>query len=146
VSDTPKLASFLRRLLPYLSVAIVIAVLYDGAVFYSRWSSARDTEKSQAAKRSEQARQTLEMLGGDHLKILDFYANPGTIRRGQQANICYGVNAADRVRIDPPVEDVHPAVSHCVQVAPLHTTGYKLSAQDRAGHTATATLTVQVAP
>ncbi len=144
MSDTSKLASLLHRLLPYLAIVIVIAGLYDAWVFYSR--SRRDAEKSEAATQSEDARQTLEELGGDRLKILDFYAAPGTIRRGQQATICYGVNAANHVRIDPPVEDIHPAVSHCVQVAPARTTDYKLTAQDRSGHTATAMLTITVEP
>jgi hypothetical protein len=97
-------------------------------------------------KQAQDAHRTLEVLGGDSLKILDFYATPGAIRRGQRATICYGVNAAERVRIDPPVEELHPAVSHCLQVTPLQDTDYKLVAEDRAGHTATESLTIKVAP
>jgi hypothetical protein len=85
-------------------------------------------------------------LGGDSLKILDFYATPPAIRRGDRSTICFGVNAADRVRIEPPVEEIHPAVSHCLQVAPLHDTDYKLTAEDRAGHVVTQSLAIKVAP
>jgi hypothetical protein len=126
-------------------VAVVIAVAYDGWIFYSRWSGVREAEKAEARKQAQDARRTLDLMGGDRLKILDFYA-PAVIRRGEPATICYGVNAADRVRIDPPVEDLHPAVSHCFQVAPLKDTEYKLTAEDRAGHMATQSLTIKVAP
>jgi hypothetical protein len=127
-------------------VAVVIAVAYDGWVFYSRWSAVREAEKAEARKQAQDARRTLDLMGGDRLKILDFYATPAAIRRGERATICYGVNAADRVRIDPPVEELHPAVSHCLQVAPLKDTDYKLTAEDRAGHMATQSLTIKVAP
>ncbi len=136
--------SFLRRVLPYLTAAVIIAVALDGWIFYSRWNYAREARKAEQLKQAQDARRTLELLGGDRLKILDFYATPGAIRRGQRATICYGVNAADRVRIDPPVEELHPAFSHCLEVAPVNDTDYKLVAEDRAGHTATETLTVKV--
>jgi hypothetical protein len=135
--------TLLRRILPYLTVALVIAVIYDGWTFYSRWSGARDAEKAEAQKQVQDARRTLELLGGDRLKILNFYA-PATIRRGQSATICYGVNAAERVHIDPPVEELHPAVSHCFQVTPLKDTDYKLTAEDRNGHSVNQTLTIKV--
>ena len=85
-------------------------------------------------------------MGGDRLKILDFYASPPVIHRGQPSTICYGVNAADRVRIDPPVQELHPSISRCLQVAPLKDTDYKLTAEDSAGHTVTQSLTIKVAP
>ena len=91
---------------------------YDGWIFYSRWSDAREAQKQRLRKEAEDARRIVDALGGDRLKILDFYATPGTIRRGERATICYGVNAAESVRIDPPVEELHPALSHCLQVAP----------------------------
>ena len=137
---------FLRRALPYLTVAVFIAVAYDGWIFYSRWSGVREAQKADARKQAQDARRTLDLMGGDRLKILDFYATSPAIRRGERATICYGVNAADRVRIEPLVEELHPAVSHCLQVAPLKDTEYKLTAQDRAGHIVTQSLTIKVAP
>jgi hypothetical protein len=137
---------FLRRALPYLTFAVIVAVAYDGWIFYARWSAAREAQKAEAQKQAEDARRTLEVLGGDRLKILNFYAAPASIHRGQRAMLCYGVNAADRVRIDPPVEEIHPAISHCLQVAPLHDTDYKLIAEDHAGHSVNQSLTIKVAP
>jgi len=146
VSESAKAPSFLRRALPYLTVAVVIAIAYDGWIFYSRWSDARQAQKVEVQKQAQDARRTLELLGGDRLKILDFYATPGAIRRGQPASICYGVNAAESVRIEPPVEQLHPAISHCMEVSPLRDTNYKLIAQDHAGHTVSESLTIKVAP
>jgi hypothetical protein len=135
--------TLLRRALPYLTVALVIAILYDGWIFFSRWNEAREARKAEQLNLARDAQRTLELLGGDRLKILSFYANP-TIRRGQRAIVCYSVNAAVRVRIDPPVEQLQPAFSHCLQVAPLHDTEYKLTAEDRAGHSVSQSLTIKV--
>lgn len=139
-------SALLRRTLPYLTVVIVIAAAYDGSIFYSRWRDARDGKKEEAVKDARDARRFLDALGGDRLKIFDFYASPATVRRGQPATICYGVNAAASVRLDPPVEQLHPAFSHCFQVAPSRDTEYKLTAVDRAGHTLTQSLAIKVAP
>jgi hypothetical protein len=138
--------NLLRRILPYITVALVIAIGYDGWIFFSRWNDARQDTKAAAQQQAQEARRTIELLGGDQLKILNFYATPGAIHRGQQSLICYGVNAAEHVRIEPPVEQLNPAFSHCFKVSPLRDTEYKLSAEDRAGHTVTASLNVKVTP
>jgi hypothetical protein len=146
VSGLANFSELLRRVLPYLAVVLVIAVVYDGGIFCSRWRYARDAEKARATKEAEDGRRVVDALGGDSLKILDFYASPPTVRLGQKSLICYGVNAAESVRLDPPVEQLHPAVSHCFQVAPSRDTEYKLTVRDRAGHTLTQSLTIQVKP
>jgi len=146
VSDLAKAAALLRRSLPYLTVVIVIAAAYDGSIFYRRWRDARDGEKALATKEARDERRIVDVLGGDTLKILDFYATPPTIHSGQKALICYGVNAAEGVRLDPPVAQLHPAVSHCFQVAPGRNTEYKLTIADRAGHTLTQSLAIHVTP
>jgi hypothetical protein len=123
---------------------MVLAIAYDGWIFYARWSSARQAQSTEQLKQAQDARHTLELLGGDRLKILNFYATPAAIRRGQRATICYGVNDAESVNIEPPVAQLHPAVSHCIEVSPLRDTDYKLIARDRAGHLATQNLTIRV--
>src|ERR1035438_4714706 len=128
----------LRRALPLVSVAVIAAVAYDGWIFYSRWSSARETGQAGQAEGARLPRQTLDLIGGTDFRIIDFYASPQVIRRGNQARICFGVYGAKRVRIEPAVEDLHPAASYCLQVAPRKDTAYKLIAEDGAGHTATA--------
>jgi hypothetical protein len=146
VSSLAKAAALLRRSLPYLTIVIVIVLVYDGSIFYGRWRYARDARKAEAIQEAQDARRTLDALGGDRLKILNFYASPPTVRLGQPSLICYGVNAAESVRLDPPVEQLHPAVSHCFQVAPRRDTEYKLTIADRAGHTLTQSLAIQVTP
>jgi hypothetical protein len=135
----------LRRLLPLLSIGVLAAVIYDGWIFYSRWRSVREGEQARQAEETRRARQTIDLMGGTGFRIINFYASPQVIRRGTPTQICFGVYGAQRVRIDPPiVADLHPAVSYCHQVVPLKDTEYKLIAEDGAGHTAAASLTITV--
>ena len=141
------MAALLRRLLPYLAAAVVAAVLYDGWVFYSRWSEAHQAEQQRQEKEASDARKTIEMLGGSQLKILSFYASPGVVKRGDHASLCFGVSNAKSVRIEPQVEsDLHPALSHCMQISPTANIEYKLTAEDAAGHQATQSVAVKVVP
>jgi hypothetical protein len=144
VGESRNIVPLLRRALPFLTVAIIIGLAFDGWIFYGRWHDARNAEKARENKEAQEDRRIVDALGGDQLKILDFYASAGTIRRGQQATICYGVNDAQSVRIDPPVEQLHPAVSHCFQVAPRRDTEYKLTAADRSGHALSQSLTIRI--
>jgi hypothetical protein len=136
----------IRRVLALVGVAALAAVAYDGWIFYSRWKSARDAEQARRAEEVRRARQTLDLMGGTDFRIIGFYAVPQAIRRGTLAKLCYGVYGAKRVRIEPVVENVHPAISYCAQVAPRKDTEYKLIAEDGAGHTATASVAIKVVP
>jgi len=132
--------------LPLVSIGVLAAVAYDGWIFYSRWRSARETEQARQAEEARRARQTIDLIGGTDFKIINFYAAPQMIRRGNQTRICFGVYGAKRVRIEPAVGDLHPAMSYCLQVAPRKDTAYRLIAEDGAGHTATASLVIRVVP
>src|SRR6266567_9428102 len=133
-----------RRALPYLAIAILAAVLYDGWIFYSRWSGNRTVERANAEKEAQEKRRQLDALGGDQLKILSFYAAPGAIKRGASPSLCYGVNGAKTVRLEPAVAEVWPALSRCLQVSPRNDTEYKLIVEDGAGHTATESFVLKV--
>ena len=135
----------LRRALPWLSAALLAALIYDGWTFYARWRSARDTEQARKAEQARRDRQSIDLLGGTDFRIINFYAVPPAIQRGGHAKVCFGVYGAARVRIEPELGDVHPAVSDCREVAPREDTAYKLIAEDGAGHTVTASLTIKVA-
>lgn len=138
------MVALLRRLLPFMAVAVAAAALYDAWIFYSRWSNARQAERARQEKEAGDARKTLEMLGGGQLKILDFYASPAAVKHGGHAILCFGVSGAKSVRIEPHVEDVHPALSHCMQISPGADTEYQLVAEDAAGHRATQSVAVKV--
>lgn len=136
----------LRRILPWLTAVLGIVVLYDVGAFYFRWRSVQQDEERQAARVAEDAKKTIDMLGGDQLKILNFYASPGVVRRGESASLCYGVNAAKTVTITPDVgTPVYPAYTRCLQVQPKATTEYTLTAEDSSGKKATEAVKVTVA-
>jgi hypothetical protein len=64
-----------------------------------------------------------------------FYANPPELPRGAKGVLCYGVEFADSVELDPPVERVWPAVSRCFDIAPKQDTTYRLTAKGPGGET-----------
>ena len=134
----------LRRILPYLGVAIAIGLLYDAWVFYSRWDSARRTERARTAKETENARRTTALLGSGELKIYSFYTPNSVIHPGEKTTICYGVGGAKTVRIEPPVGDIYPALTRCLEAAPRKDTEYKLTAEDGAGHKESASFVIRV--
>ncbi|HXM43867.1 MAG TPA: hypothetical protein VN924_21720 [Bryobacteraceae bacterium] len=134
----------IRRVLPWLTIGVLAAMLYDGWIFYSRWRSVRRGEQARQEEQALRARQTVDLIGGTDFRIINFYAAPQGIRRGEQTKICFGVYGAKRVHIEPAVGDLHPAISYCLQVAPLKDTEYKLIAEDGVGHTATASLIIKI--
>lgn len=136
--------SLLRRLLPLVGLVLAAAAIIDGVIFYSRWSSARELEHTQAVKEASDARAFLKIAGGNEVKILAFYASPRKIHPGQKASLCYGVNKAKTVRLDPPVEEMWPALMRCIEVSPAKDTEYKLTAEDAAGHSVSQSAVIQV--
>src|SRR5271163_214127 len=87
-----------RNPLLYTSILMIFALLYVGATFYVRRQQNREIEEraaeaAAAAKRADD-RQTVEQLGGNEFKILNFYATPPVIQRGEAAQLCYGVSNA----------------------------------------------------
>ena len=84
-------------------------------------------------------------FGGDQLKILGFNAAvTGEIPAGSRVVMCYGVSNADQVKIEPGVEPIKPALSHCLEVFPKQTTRYTLTAKDGQGNSKSASLTIRV--
>ena len=132
-------------MLPYTSFAIIVALLYLGWVFYSRWHENRLLQQQSAAKERAEAKRIYDMYGAGRVKILQLYANPAVLSRGGTGQLCYGVSNAKNIAIDPkPKGDVWPSISRCVDVVPSKDTTYTLTVQDAAGHTETANVTVQV--
>lgn len=60
-------------------------------------------------------------------RILNFYASPATMEKGGDVLLCYGVEGASWVKIEPAVEELKPSLSRCFQVKPEATTVYTLS-------------------
>jgi hypothetical protein len=141
----PDSVRMIRKLLPFLSVGVALAALYVTFVFASRWRENRRLESAAAeAARAKAQREISPIYADGKLRILDFYAAPGLISRGQKALLCYGVANAKSVRLEPAVARMYPALSRCFEVAPPHDTRYTLTAEDAQGHTATASFVLQV--
>lgn len=128
----------------YTSILLVAALFYVGWVFTARRQENREMEQRAKEHQKAEATRTYEMLGGNRFEILDFYAVPGVIHRGDSAQLCYGVSNAKTVKLEPQTSAVWPSLTRCVDVAPKKDTTYTLTAEDGQGNTRTATLTVQV--
>ncbi|MEK7409637.1 MAG: hypothetical protein AAB225_31635 [Acidobacteriota bacterium] len=78
------------------------------------------------------------------VKITHFYASPALLVQGEPVTVCYGVENARAVRIEPPVEELRPSYSRCIQVAPKRTTRYTLEAEGADGSSASQSVEVIV--
>jgi len=124
----------IRKLLPYTTIAVCIALLYAGWVFYSRYRTNAELQRKADARYVEHAKRTYEMYGAGQLKILSFYAMPGVVHRGETTELCYGVANATSVSIDNGIEAIKPSLSRCLQVRVTRITTYTLKAQDEKGN------------
>jgi len=143
-APNPKPFSGFRNTLLYTSILLVAAMAYSGWVISSRRQEAREVERRAKERERAEAAHTFEMLGGGNFEILNFYAVPGVIRRGDSAQLCYGVSNAKTVRLEPQSSEVWPSQSRCVEVSPKKDTTYTLIAEDGHGNTRTSSLTVTV--
>jgi hypothetical protein len=66
------------------------------------------------------------------------------IARGESVLLCYGVENAKSVRIDPPVEDLKPLFNRCFPAAPKKTTEYTFIALGEDGSKVSRTVQVRV--
>jgi hypothetical protein len=80
------------------------------------------------------------------VRITQFYANTANVAKGEKALVCYGVENAKTVWLDPPRQELSAALTRCVEVTPTVTTTYTLTAEGNDGKSATKTLTVPVGP
>ena len=129
----------MKKIFPIIVVLISLSVL--GIIFIQM--SWINNAISLRQKQHEQDQKTVEQMGGSELAIQSFYGN-SQIRRGQSAQLCYGVANAKKVTLDPPAGPVWPSYSRCLDVSPSKTTTYTLTASDDAGHSASQTFTVKV--
>ena len=126
----------MRKTFRTMWILAVLLALYLGWTFYSRWSEKHEfiqhLEESQPSQK-----QSISNAYNSNLSILNFYAIPQTVHKGETAQLCYGVSNAVSVQIEPPVENIWPSYSRCVEIAPANDTKYKLTATDAEGNTVT---------
>jgi hypothetical protein len=140
--------SLLKNPLVYSSAVLVAALLTVVYVMVSRWQDARNRERQAAQEHTEKQRQqdrlAVEQLGGKEFAILSFYASPPSIRRGESAQLCYGVANAKKVKLEPQTQPVWPSTAHCVDVSPNKSMTYTLTIEDAAGRTQSQEVEVKV--
>src|SRR5690348_137084 len=68
--------------------------------------------------------------------ITQFYPTVARIGRGEQVELCYGVDNATKVTLEPPIEKVWPAQARCFAIRPASTATYTLTAWDDRGRSA----------
>ena len=128
-------------------ITLIIAgliVAYLGFIYFSRWSDRQVLRQTLEERKAEQDRPLAAVYGEGSITIISFYTTAPTIRRGETAQLCYGVSSAEKVRSEPPVKNVWPAISRCVDVSPESDTVYKLIAEDAEGNIKTAEATIKV--
>jgi hypothetical protein len=144
----PSAKSLFKNPLLYSSVVVGIALLVVLWILFSRWQENRSIERRASAesarKQLENDRITLEQLGGKDLAIQSFYAFPGAVHKGENAQLCYGVANAKTVKLEPQPNPVWPSYARCVSVSPQKTTTYTLTISDASGNTITQSLQVKV--
>ena len=76
------------------------------------------------------------------VRITQFYTTTPEVPRGEKGLLCYGVENAKSVWLEPPRRELSAALSRCVEIEPNATTTYTLTAEDSGGKQATQDLTV----
>ena len=132
----------MRRIVRYMFVVLAAALLYLGWTFADRYRSNREFERA----RSREMAPRLPPDYGSAVKIVQFYASPGVLTRGEQALLCYGVANAKTLRIEPEVDVLWPALNRCLYVQPKRETRYTLTAEGADGKRVTESFVLQVAP
>jgi hypothetical protein len=69
-------------------------------------------------------------------RITQFKATPSFIPTGLTGKLCYGVENARKLELNPRVEDLLPASERCIDIAPKQTTTFTLIAYGMDGNAA----------
>lgn len=143
-----KANSAFKNPLLYSSMLVGIVLLFTVWTLFSRWQQNQAIERRSREEKSRQQlendRTALEQLGGKELAIQTFYASPGAIRKGESAQLCYGVANAKTVKLEPQPNAVWPSYARCVSVSPAKNTTYTLTITDAVGNTKSQSLQVTV--
>lgn len=125
-------------------ILVALIGIYLGWVYVSRWREQQSLKDRVEEQQAAQEFTLSDYYGDGGLKLLNFYTTAPYLRQGETAQLCYGVASAESVRIEPPVEDVWPAISRCVDIAPQKDTVYRIIAKDAEGNRVSAEVTVKV--
>ena len=132
----------------YSGILLLAVAVYVVFILLSRHESNRAFEQRNVEKAAEQQRAddraAIEQLCGSELAIRALYVSPPIIHRGEKAQLCYDVANAKAVTLDPPVGEVWPSHSRCLDLSPRKTTTYTLTITGAAGHSISQSVQLQV--
>ncbi len=133
----------MKRILWYSVPGTVLALGYLAFVGLTRYAANSDLKRAERASEAARYKAT-SGSGGTDVKILQFYAARGEIRKGDRVIVCYGVENAKALRLDPAIEEVEPSPVRCFNAFPKRTTTFKLTATGKDGREVSASFTVRV--
>src|SRR5262245_37110442 len=81
----------------------------------------------------EKTEEKKTVAGIPPVKITQFYATLPKMQPGDKELLCYGVENAESVWLSPPRQQLMPAMTRCIEVAPAATTEYRLTAEGTDG-------------
>lgn len=113
------------------------------------WQQRRADNRRMAAAAEEHRKRRWAIRDEDRdtaLRIMQFYAASAEVTDGDRNLVCYGVRNAERVRIEPPVEDLAPSLARCFWTEPHHDTSYRLTATGGDGREVSESFQVRVRP
>jgi hypothetical protein len=146
--QNPPQKSALKNPYLYSGIIFLVMIAYVGYVLISRRESNRAYDRRTAQKAAEQQRAedrtVIEQLGGSDLAIRTLYVSPKAIHRGETAQLCYDVDNAKTVTLDPPVAEVWPSHTRCFDLSPTKTTNYTLTIKDSSGKTVSQSVPLEV--
>jgi type IV pilus biogenesis protein CpaD/CtpE len=93
---------------------------------------------------ASQEKRTTAPAPEEGARITQLYTTSATVARGERALVCYGVENATTVWMEPPRQELSAALSRCVEVFPAADTTYKLTAEGPDGKQVTRELKVAV--
>ena len=133
----------MKTVLRFGGAGLLIALAYLAWVGLTRYSANREFQRETAE--SEAARYKQLVPASTELKITQFYASKPEAARGESVLVCYGVENARAVRIEPAIEQqLIPLPVKCFPFTPQRTTTLKLVAEGEKGGEVTASVTVKV--
>jgi hypothetical protein len=78
------------------------------------------------------------------VKITQFRVTPAFIPKGIPGKLCYGVENAVRLDLNPSVEELLPSPERCIDISPAYATTYTLTALGADGSKVSKSLDVRV--
>jgi hypothetical protein len=140
--------STLKNPVVYSAFVLLMVAAYVAYILFSRYESNREyvahNAEKQAQLQRQEDRQALEQMGGSELAIRTLYVSPSLIHRGESAQLCYDVDNAKTVTLDPPEGEVWPSHSRCLNLSPKKTTNYTLTAKGASGPAVTQSVELKV--